>query len=82
MSDDWFDARYEGCTTGAQIEGRILWLRVQEVRDIDASRHKYEQFWIAEIMKKFPLMPYRDATREFFTNGTWCLDARNDEVTK
>lgn len=69
-SNAGLDARYEGCETGMQIAGRTRWLGMQEAHDIDASRQRYELFWIFKIMKKFPSMPYEEAAREFFTNGT------------
>ena len=69
-SNAGLDARYEGCETGMQIAGRTRWLGMQEARDIDAEHKRYCLFWVFKIMEKFPNMPYREAEKEFFTNGT------------
>lgn len=64
--------KYE--TLDEHIEGRMLWIKNQKSRALDAARTQYELFWICKLIEKFPGMSYQTARQEFSENSTQCIE--------
>ena len=62
VMDDPLRCHFSDCKTGLDIQGRINWLAVQEARDLNAERERYDE-WQLQAIRAGRLMP-PDRTRQ------------------